>query len=134
VFCEACDPGSIATGDGVDQYLRFTDYLPLSRIGTRFGLGCDSFLRCDRMSTTLWRTELLEPDRYNLGNLWRQLALPQVKSNWRLPSLQQRLVKTGGRLIKRACHFWLPLTERHLTRRVLGAVVRRIEALSLPAE
>ena len=38
---------------------------------------------------------------YNLGNLWRRLALPAAVANWSLTSLQQRLVKTGGRLIKR---------------------------------
>ena len=37
---------------------------------------------------------------YNLGNLWRRLALPARFGNWSLTSLQQRLVKTGGRLDK----------------------------------
>jgi hypothetical protein len=31
---------------------------------------------------------------YNLGNLWRRLALPRGIENWSLTSLQQRLVKT----------------------------------------
>ena len=39
---------------------------------------------------------------YNLGNLWRRLALPAPIGKWSLTSLQQRLVKTGGRLIKHA--------------------------------
>ena len=39
---------------------------------------------------------------YNLGNLWRRLVLPARIGNWSLTSLQQRLVKTGGRLIKHA--------------------------------
>src|SRR5450755_3891731 len=39
---------------------------------------------------------------YNLGNLWRRLTLPKRIENWSLTSLQQRLVKTGGRLVKRA--------------------------------
>jgi hypothetical protein len=42
---------------------------------------------------------------YNLGNLWRRLALPLRVSNWSLTSLQQRLVKTGGRLIKHARYY-----------------------------
>jgi len=37
---------------------------------------------------------------YNLGNLWRRLVLPKKIENWSLTSLQQRLVKTGGRLVK----------------------------------
>ena len=32
---------------------------------------------------------------YNLGNLWRRLALPKGVGNWSLTSLQQRLVYTG---------------------------------------
>jgi hypothetical protein len=39
---------------------------------------------------------------YNLGNLWRRLTLPAPIGKWSLTSLQQRLVKTGGRLIKHA--------------------------------
>ncbi len=35
---------------------------------------------------------------YNLGNLWRRLVLPKRVDSWSLTSLQQRLVKTGGRL------------------------------------
>lgn len=34
---------------------------------------------------------------YNLGNLWRRLVLPRRIDKWSLTSLQQRLVKTGGR-------------------------------------
>src|ERR1017187_1959113 len=44
----------------------------------------------------------------NLGNLWRRLALPKRIENWSLTSLQQRPVKTGGRLVKHARYYWLP--------------------------
>jgi len=36
---------------------------------------------------------------YNLGEPWRKLALRKGIGNWSLTSLQQRLVKTSGRLI-----------------------------------
>jgi len=52
---------------------------------------------------------------YNLGNLWRRLVLPLGVGNWSLTSLQQRLVKTGGRLMKHARYYWLLLAEGHLT-------------------
>ena len=55
---------------------------------------------------------------YKLGNLWRRLGLPQRIKNWSLTSLQQRLVKTGGRRINYACYYWLLLVESHLTRRL----------------
>jgi len=69
---------------------------------------------------------------YNLGNLWRRLALPKRIEDWSLTSLQQRLIKTGGRLVKHARYYWLLLAESHLTRRLFGGMVRRIAVLSLP--
>jgi len=48
-------------------------------------------------------------------------------------SLQQWLVKTGGRLIRHARYYWLLLAESHLTRRMFGSMLRRIPALPLPA-
>jgi len=70
---------------------------------------------------------------YNLANLWRRLVLPKRVDHWSLTSLQQRLVKTGGRLTKHARYYWLLLAEGHLTRRLFTAMVRRIELLPLPA-
>ncbi len=60
---------------------------------------------------------------YNLGNLWRWLVLPKRIENWSLTSLQQRLAKSGGRLVKQARYHWLLLAESHLTRRLFGSMV-----------
>jgi len=70
---------------------------------------------------------------YNLGNLWWRPALPQRIENWSLTSLQQRLVKTGGRLVKHARYYWLLLAEGHLTRGRFAAMLGRIALLPLPA-
>src|ERR1700674_2071508 len=70
---------------------------------------------------------------YNLGNLLRRLALPKRIDAWSLTSLQQRIVKTGGRLIKHARYYWLLLAESHLTRRLFGSMLHRIAALPSPA-
>ena len=43
-----------------------------------------------------------------------------------LTSLQQRLVKTGGRLVKHARYYWLLLAEGHRTRRLFSDLLRRI--------
>jgi hypothetical protein len=69
---------------------------------------------------------------YNLGNLWRRLVLPKRIGHWSLTSLQQRLMKTGGRLIKHVRYYWLLLAESHLTRRLFGAMLARIAALPSP--
>jgi hypothetical protein len=70
---------------------------------------------------------------YNLGNLWRRLVLPKRIDAWSLTSLQQRLVKIGGRLIKHARYYWLLLAEGHLHRRLFGQMLRRIYALPVPS-
>lgn len=70
---------------------------------------------------------------YNLGNLWRRLGLPHRIKRWSLTSLQQRLVKTGGRLLKHARYYWLLLAEGHLNLRLFGEMLRRIWALPVPA-
>ena len=44
---------------------------------------------------------------YNLGSLWRRLALPLRAGIWSLTRVQQPLVKKGGRLVKHARHYWL---------------------------
>src|ERR1039457_4297743 len=76
---------------------------------------------------------ILEMNGESYRNLWRRLALPKRIEKWSLTSLQQRLVKTGGRLVKHARYYWLLLAESHLTRRLFGSMVRRIAVLSLPA-
>jgi len=59
-------------------------------------------------------------------------VLPERIDNSPLTSLQQRLVKTGGRLVKHARYYWLLLAESHLTRRLFGSMVRRSAALAVP--
>ena len=89
-------------------------------------------LSCHRFRSNevrLWLTIIA----YNLGNLWRRLALPQRIGNWSLTSLQQRLVKTGGRLVKHARYYWLLLAESHLTRRLFVAMVQWMAALTIRA-
>jgi hypothetical protein len=89
-------------------------------------------LSCHRFRANevrLWLSVLA----YNLGNLWRRLALPKAVCNWSLTTLQQRLVKTGGRLLKHARYYWLLLAESHLTRRLFGAMLGKIAALPSPA-
>ena len=88
-------------------------------------------LSCHRFRSNqvrLW----LSPIAYNLGNLWRRLVLPRKIDNWSLTSLQQRLVKTGGRLVRHARYYWQLLAESHLTKRLFGAMVGWIAALAVP--
>jgi hypothetical protein len=88
-------------------------------------------LSCHRFQSNearLWLSMIA----YNLGNLWRRVALPKRIDHWSLTSVSQRLMKTGGRLVKQARCDWLWMAEGHLTRLVFGAMVRRIAALPVP--
>jgi len=67
---------------------------------------------------------------YNVGNLLRRLVLPVAIKSWSLTSLQQRLFKTGGRLIRHARYFILLLAESYLTRRLSGQILGRIRRLA----
>ena len=69
----------------------------------------------------------------NLGNLWRRLGLPQRVKSWSLTSLQHRLMKTGGRLVKHARYYCLLLAEGHRNRRLFGDMPRKIWELPLPS-
>jgi hypothetical protein len=69
---------------------------------------------------------------YNLGNLWRRLGLPRRIKSWSLTSLQHRLMKTGGRLVKHARYYWLLLAEGHLNRKLFGQMLGRLAALPVP--
>jgi hypothetical protein len=48
------------------------------------------------------------------GNLLRPV-LPKRIDTWSPTSVQQRLVKTGGRLVRHARYYWLLLAEGYLT-------------------
>ena len=77
------------------------------------------------------RQLLLRVIAYNLGNLLRRLVLPLAIQSWSRPSLQQRLFpKTGGAPRPHARYFILQLAESHLTRRLFGQILRRIERLT----
>jgi Transposase DDE domain group 1 len=71
-------------------------------------------LSCHRFRANEVRL-LLGVIAYNLGNLLRRLVLPAAIQTWSRTSLQQRLFKTGGRLIRHGWYFTLQLAESYLT-------------------
>ena len=52
---------------------------------------------------------------------------------WSLTSLLQRIVKTGGRLVKHVRYYWCGFAVSYLTRRLFGAILQQIWALPLAA-
>ena len=68
---------------------------------------------------------------YNLGNFMRRLALPEDMKHWTLTSLQTRLIKTGGRLVRHARRMVFQLAEVLVTREMLPGILERISRLRL---
>jgi len=86
-------------------------------------------LSCHRFRANEVRL-LLGVIAYNLGNLLRRLVLPPAIQSWSLTSLQHRLFKTGGRLIRHARYFTLQLAESYLTRSLFRQILGGIERLA----
>jgi Transposase DDE domain group 1 len=86
-------------------------------------------LSCHRFRATEVRL-LLGVIAYNLGNLLRRLVLPRAIQSWSLTSLQQRLFKTGGRLIRHARYFIRQLAESYLTPHLFGQILGGIRRLA----
>ena len=61
---------------------------------------------------------------YNLGNFMRRLVLPEDMKHWTLTSLQTRLIKTGGRLVRHARRLVFQLAEVLVTREMLTGDTR----------
>ncbi len=68
---------------------------------------------------------------YNLGNFMRRLVLPEHMKHWSLTSIQTRLIKTGGRLVRHARRLVFQLAEVLVTREMLTGILERIKLLRL---
>jgi hypothetical protein len=86
-------------------------------------------LSCHRFRANEVRL-LLGVIAYNLANLLRRLVLPLGIQSWSLTSLQRRLFKTGGRLIRHARYFVLQPAESHLTGSLFRQILGHIERLT----
>ena len=66
---------------------------------------------------------------YNLGNFLRRLALPEAVRGWSLRSVQAKLVKIGGRLVRHARRLVFQLAEVAVPKEVFQGVLERIGRL-----
>ena len=64
----------------------------------------------------------VRPDLH-LGNFMRRLVLPEDMKHWTLSSLQTRLIKTGGRLVRHARRLVFQLAEVLVTREMLTRIL-----------
>ena len=59
------------------------------------------------------------------------LAVPEEMKHWSLTSLQTRMIKTGGRLVRHARRLVFQLAEVLVSREMLGGILERIGRLRL---
>jgi hypothetical protein len=66
---------------------------------------------------------------YNLGNIFRTLALPGVIKDWSLRTIQLKLIKIGGRLIKHARYYYMLLAEVSIKEWIWRGIMNKISRL-----
>ncbi len=66
---------------------------------------------------------------YNSGNFLRTLVLPKKIKHWSLKTIQLKLIKIGGRLIKHARYYWLLLAEVSITAKIFSGLMHNIRKL-----
>ena len=66
---------------------------------------------------------------YNLGNFLRRLCLPKAVRHWSLRSVQVKLIKMGGRLVRHSRRLIFQLSEVSVPRRLFQGVLDRIGAV-----
>ena len=67
---------------------------------------------------------------YNLGNFLRRLCLPQPFKHWSLRSVQVKLIKMGGRLVRHSRRLIFQLSEVSVSRQLFEGVLNRIGRLA----
>jgi hypothetical protein len=66
---------------------------------------------------------------YNLGNFLRRLCLPKAINDWSLRSLQVKLIKMGGRIVRHTRWVVFQLAEVAVSRDLFAAILGRIAGL-----
>ena len=87
-------------------------------------------LSCHRFDANQVRLQLFIL-AYNLGNLLRRLALPKAVKDWSLRSLQVKLIKMGGRIVRHARRIVFQLAEVAVPGGLFAAIIERITRLRL---
>ena len=67
---------------------------------------------------------------YDKGNFFRTLVLPDGIKDWSLRTIQLKLIKIGGRLIRHARYYYMLLAEVSIKERLWGSIMDNIRQLS----
>jgi len=87
-------------------------------------------LSCHRFAANQVRLQLFVL-AYNLGNFLRRLCLPKAIKDWSLRSLQVKLIKIGGRIVRHARQIIFQLAEVAVPRELFAAILEQVRRLRL---
>jgi hypothetical protein len=87
-------------------------------------------LSCHRFVANQVRLQLFVL-AYNLRNFLRRLGLPRAVKDWSLRSLQLKVIKIGGRVVRHARRIIFQLAEVAVPRELFAAILGRIAQLRL---
>ncbi|TLN21536.1 IS1380 family transposase [bacterium] len=85
-------------------------------------------LSCHRFDANQVRLQLFIL-AYNLGNFLRRLGLPGAVKDWSLRSLQVKLIKMGGRMVRHARRVVFQLAEVAVSRDLFAAILGHLSRL-----
>ena len=71
---------------------------------------------------------------YNMGNFFRQVALPKSVRHWTMTTLREKVIKIGAKVVCHARYIIFQMAEVAVSRELFAAILRRIGKLRLLVE
>ena len=71
---------------------------------------------------------------YNLGNFFRQTALPKCVWHWTMTTLREKVIKIGAKAICHARYLIFQMAEVAVSRELFAAILGRIGRLRVLVE
>jgi hypothetical protein len=71
---------------------------------------------------------------YNLGNFFRQVALPKSVRHWTMTTLREKVIKIGAKVVSNARYVIFQMAEVAVSRGLFACILRRIGRLRLLVE
>jgi hypothetical protein len=71
---------------------------------------------------------------YNLGNFFRQVALPKSVRHWTMTTLREKVIKIGAKVVSHARYIVFQMAEVAVSRELFATIFRRIGKLRVFVE
>ena len=68
---------------------------------------------------------------YNLGNIFRNSALPLPMKHWTMTTLRDKLIKIGAKVVNHARYVIFQMAEVAVSQKMFAAILGRIGRLRL---